>query len=363
MGDLDNNRPSDADEQYQDHILQGVSRTFALTIPVLPGPLARVVSNAYLLCRIADTIEDDEHLQDYRKRQFSEQFINVVAGSESASDFARDLYPELSPEATADEKDLIKNTEAVIRITHSFNPRQRAALERCVRIMAEGMTQYQETDVRYGLRDQTDMDRYCYFVAGVVGEMLTELFCDYSDQIDQHRQELMQLAISFGQGLQMTNILKDIWDDQNRGMCWLPQAVFSKYGASLRDITPGQENAGFEQGLGELVGVARSHLANALSYTLLIPPHEQGIRRFCLWALGMAVLTLRKINANRAFTSGREVKISRRSVKATVLITNMITRSDRLLKILFNFTANPLPVHEVPSIFNPLSDSPANIQN
>lgn len=363
MEDLLNNRPSEADEHYQDNILQGVSRTFALTIPVLPRPLARVVSNAYLLCRIADTIEDDKHLQDFRKREFSEQFINVVMGSENARDFARDLYPELSPETSADEKDLIKNTATVIRITHSFNQRQRAALERCIRIMAEGMTQYQEADVRYGLRDQADMDKYCYFVAGVVGEMLTELFCDYSDEIDKNRPELMQLGISFGQGLQMTNILKDIWDDQSRGMCWLPQAVFKKYGTSLRDISPAGNNTEFQLALGELIGVARSHLANALRYTLLIPPREKEIRRFCLWALGMAVLTLRKINANRAFASGREVKISRRSVKATVLITNLITSYDRLLIMLFNFTAKALPAHDTPSIFNPLSESAANIRN
>ena len=363
MEELNNTRSSDADEQYQNHILQGVSRTFALTIPVLPGLLARVVSNAYLLCRIADTIEDDKHLRDYRKREFSEQFINVVAGTASARDFAAVLYPELSPEATADEKDLIKNTEAVIRITHSFNQRQRAALERCVRIMAEGMTQYQEADVRFGLRDQADMDKYCYFVAGVVGEMLTELFCDYSKEIDSKREQMMRLAISFGQGLQMTNILKDIWDDQERGMCWLPQAVFSKYGASLRDISPGGDNTGFQHALGELLGVARAHLANALRYTLLIPSHEPEIRRFCLWALGMAVLTLRKINANRAFSSGREVKISRRSVKATILITNLFTRNDRMLNMLFNLTARPLPVSEVQAIFNPLSESPANIRN
>lgn len=61
------------------------------------------------------------------------------------------------------------------------------------------------------------MDLYCYHVAGVVGEMLTELFCDYSPEINQHKPVLMKLAVSFGQGLQMTNILKDIWEDRKRG--------------------------------------------------------------------------------------------------------------------------------------------------
>ena len=328
--------PAPADLAYQDRILQDVSRTFALTIPQLPAPLARVVGNAYLLCRTADTIEDDKHLPFEDKQRFSERFIQVVAGTEDAQQFSRDLYPLLSPTATAGERDLVQNAPAVIRITHSFNQRQQAALHRCITIMADGMTRYQEANLANGLKDQQDMDSYCYYVAGVVGEMLTELFCDYSSAINRHYDEMMQLAVSFGQGLQMTNILKDIWDDQKRNMCWLPQSVLESYGVHLNSETPLQNGKEFQQALGHLLGVARGHLDNALSYTLLLPRHEVGIRRFCLWALGMAVLTLRKINSHRAFTSGEEVKITRRSVKATIISANLLTRHDFFLRWLFN---------------------------
>ncbi len=329
---------------YQERILQGVSRTFALTIPQLPPPLALVVGNAYLLCRIADTIEDDKHMSFTQKRDFADQFIQVVAGELSAEPFALYLHPRLSPTASDDERDLVQNTPTVIRVTHSFNQRQQAALERCIRIMADGMVEYQESNVQDGLKDQQDMDRYCYFVAGVVGEMLTELFCDYSDAINKNYNELMKLAVSFGQGLQMTNILKDIWDDQNRDMCWLPQALLMKYGVELNSVTPLNNGKEFQQALGHLIGVARSHLANALRYTLLVPKNETGIRRFCLWALGMAMLTLRKINHNRGFTSGEDVKISRRYVKATIISTNLCAKNDNLLRWLFNATARNLPV-------------------
>jgi len=349
--------PDDADMGYQDRILQGVSRTFALTIPQLPQYLSLVVGNAYLLCRIADTIEDDKHMSFERKREFSELFIDVVSGNASASKFAEKLYPQLSPTATADEHDLIKNTEVVIRITHGFNFRQRAALEKCIRIMAEGMTKYQETNVKDGLKDLPDMDSYCYFVAGVVGEMLTELFCDYSAEIDQHKDELMRLAPSFGQALQMTNILKDIWDDQRRGMCWLPQDIFLKYGSDLRGLTPEKNGVEFQQALGHLIGVARSHVANALMYILIIAPKETGIRRFCLWALGMAVLTLRKLNKNRGYTSGQDVKISRNSVKITIITTSLLSRFNGLLLLLFKLTARSLPETKLSDNFFPVSNS------
>ncbi len=231
--DTDSIPASAADRHYQDDILQDVSRTFALTIPQLPGNLREVVGNAYLLCRIADTIEDDKDLPAAAKRDYAERFIDVVAGRAPTAAFASELAPRLAPQTPAAERDLVANTAAVIRITHGFNDRQRAALERCVRIMADGMAHYQEAETLDGLIDQADMDRYCYYVAGVVGEMLTELFCDYSPAIDAHYDELMPLAVSFGQGLQMTNILKDVWDDRARGACWLPRDRFAAAGITL----------------------------------------------------------------------------------------------------------------------------------
>ena len=107
-------------------------------------------------------------------------------------------------------------------------------LERCVSIMAEGMVRYQDAETLDGMADLKDMGQYCYYVAGVVGEMLTELFCDYSPEIDAQREEMMQLGVSFGQGLQMTNILKDIWEDHERGACWLPRDIFNKHGVDIR---------------------------------------------------------------------------------------------------------------------------------
>lgn len=337
------------DEAYQDEILQQVSRTFALTIPQLPAGLCKVVANAYLLCRIADTIEDDKSMSPAKKREFAERFIKVVKGSASARHFSESLFPLLSAAATGAEQDLIANVESVVRVTQGFNQRQRGALERCVSIMAEGMVRYQDAETLDGVADLDDMGRYCYYVAGVVGEMLTELFCDYSPEIDAHRDKLMSLAVSFGQGLQMTNILKDIWEDHARGACWLPRDIFDNYGVDIRHKAPGQMNAGFIDGLNELLGVAHAHIDNALRYTLMIPRREKGLRRFCLWALGMAVLTLEKIRQNPRFTEGHQVKISRRSVKATVFLTNLFVSQDRILDRLFQFSGRHLPmatIHE-----------------
>ena len=331
------------DLAYQTGILEGVSRTFALTIPQLPAPLRDVVGNAYLLCRIADTIEDEPALSVAQKQAFGELFVEVVAGGQAADRFARELRPLLSSAMLDSEQDLVANTARIIRITHGFRPVQRNALVRCVSVMSRGMAEFQRSATVEGLTDLSHLDRYCYHVAGVVGEMLTELFCDYSAEIRERRSELLPLSVSFGQGLQMTNILKDIWDDHRRGACWLPRDVFRAAGFDLRTLSAGRTGPEFVAGLLHLVAIARLHLANALRFTLLIPARETGIRRFCLWALGMAVLTLRRVHEHPAFTDSRQVRISRRSVHATVVVTNSLARSDLALRILFHAFTRGLP--------------------
>jgi farnesyl-diphosphate farnesyltransferase len=230
----------------------------------------------------------------------------------------------------------------VIAITHQFNPVQVEALATCVEVMAQGMPIYQALDLHAGLNTLADLDNYCYHVAGCVGELLAKLFCHYSPEIAAHQAQLLKLSVSFGQGLQMTNILKDIWDDAQRGVCWLPQDIFTETGFELKNLTPETNNENFRLGLAHLISIAQQHLENALRYTLLIPRHETGIRKFCLWALGMALLTLRKIKQNLYFNQSNQVKISRNSVKATIFVTQLTVRSNTSLSLLFKLLSKNL---------------------
>lgn len=332
------------DLQYQARILPGVSRTFALTIPILPKRLAEVVANAYLLCRLADTIEDDVDLDNEQKSGFHRRFVAIVRGEEAPEPFAEELSSLLSSRALADERDLVACTATVIRVTARFSAAERDALTRCISIMCAEMPEFQRRRSLSGLKDMDEMARYCYAVAGVVGEMLTELFCVHCPELKSRRGEMLRLAVSFGQGLQMTNILKDIWDDREALTCWLPRSVFAAGEFRLERLDEFHDTETFRVGLIELVGIAHQHLRDALAYTSCIPAREIGIRKFCVWAIGLAVLTLRKIHAQPNFTSGQQVKISRRSVKATVLATNLTLGSDRALRLLFALAATGLPL-------------------
>ncbi len=337
------NGPTERDFAYQAGMIQKVSKTFALTIPPLPGRLRSVVENAYLLCRMADTIEDEPNLGIPEKKAFLDRFVAVAAGREDTEPFSVELGAMLTPATPESERELIANTDRIVRITRSFNASQQQAIDRCLNIMASGMVEFQQSAAPDGLDDIAHLDRYCYHVAGVVAEMLAELFCDYSGEIEARREALFAYSVSYGQGLQMTNILKDIWDDKRHGVCWLPRKSFLASGFDLRSLEPGRSDPGFAQGLSGLVTITRRHLSDGLRFILTIPSHETGIRRHLLWTLGLAVITLRRIHATPAFSMGEEVVVTQRSVGAAIVATNSLIRSNLALKLLFEAATCHLP--------------------
>lgn len=325
---------------YQDRALLEVSRTFALTIPQLPQPLRQVVGNGYLLCRIVDTIEDEPALSRAQRAPLLGEFAEAVAGRASGDRFAAELTPLLSDATDDGQRDLVAHAPLVLQVTHGFQPAQRAAIERCIRVMTDGMSEF-GGGAPDGLDTLRDLERYTYCVAGVVGELVTDLMCEYSAEIAARRDRLYPLSRRFGCGLQLVNILKDVWEDNRRGVCWLPRAAF---GADIDLSSPdSRHRPAFVEGLSTLVAVAREHLEAALEYTLLIPLRETGIRRFLLWTLGLAVLTLRRIHANPRFSRGEDVKVTRRDVRATILVATALARREAALRWVFRNACAALP--------------------
>lgn len=132
-----------------------------------------------------------------------------------------------------------------------------------------------------------------------------------------------------------------------------PGEVFTAHQVDLARLSPETAGPGFDAGMRDLIGVAHAHLRNALDYTLFIPSAETGIRRFCLWAIGLAVLTLQKINNNPGFTAGSQVKISRSAVSWTRFFANLSVRNDWLLRRLFAQAARGLPLARLPEVSRP----------
>jgi len=311
---------SQTDLAYQKAILSSVSRTFALTIPLLPPIIEKVVGNTYLLCRIVDTIEDAAELTPEAKKNLSALFLDVVLERAPVESFVEPCLDALKNYSNHDELDLIAHTPTVLRILHTCSSHDQEAVSRCVSIMSEGMSRFHGRQTEAGLKDLSEFEDYCYVVAGVVGELLTSIFRHYSPQFSKNIQGHENLAIAFGQALQMTNILKDSPEDRARGVSWKP--------ANLSQL--------------DLLQIAYQKLSDSLTYILLIPKEEVGMRRFCLLAFGLAVLTLDKLAAGDHFERQEDIKLSRNTVWLFYGFTKIAAGSNGLIKSFFYLWGSPL---------------------
>ena len=302
------------DLAYQKAILSSVSRTFALTIPLLPSIIEKVVGNTYLLCRIVDTIEDAAELNPQTKQKLSQLFLDAVLQKVPVELFVEPCLEALNHYGNQDELDLIAHTPTVLRILHTCSRDDRVAVSRCVSIMSEGMSYFHGKQTQAGLQNLQEFEKYCYVVAGVVGELLTTIFSKHSAEFAKRIHGHEDLAIAFGQALQMTNILKDSPEDRARGVSWKPVGMSQQ----------------------QLLAIADEKLQDSLNYILLIPKEELGIRRFCFLAFGLAVMTLAKIAKQQEFSDKEEVKLSRKTVMAFYTFTKFAVKSDALMRIFFN---------------------------
>ncbi len=308
------------DELYQRSILESVSRTFALTIPLLPANLEKVVANTYLLCRIVDTIEDAVCIDPKTKQVLSTLFVKTVLDSSYSEEFVKESLIALLNHPNHDEKDLIKNIPRVLRVLQSCDEKQRHAVAQCVQIMSEGMSYFHVRQNQVGLEDLKEFEKYCYVVAGVVGEMLTTVFALHSAAFAKAISGKESLAIAFGQALQMTNILKDSPEDRLRGVSWKPKGI---------DQT-------------ELLVIAHQKLEDSLRYIYCIPKSEPGIRQFCFLAFGLAVLTLKQIAKRHQFQESAEVKLTRAQVSRFYIFTKIAVHSNFLMGLFFRLQGGAL---------------------
>lgn len=337
-------------ESFCRAVLPQVSRTFALNIPVLPEPLDLAVTIAYLLCRIADTLEDEARAPAGARQRLFRELADLTelppdwAGR--ARQFAIDAKASLRPEAPASEVELLAGTPRVIEALSRLGSWTHAPIHRCIQEMTEGMCQVMRTLESGNVLGLTDLDQtltYCYYVAGTVGEMLTELFAEFSPAIAPQRQVLAPRAPAFGRALQLTNILKDIREDLERGSCWLPRREMARHGLTPETVLRVENRPSAVAFLDEMIGVARAEADVALEYTLSVPSSEKGIRLFCIWPLFFAVLTLRELQSNPAVFDSKPVKISRQTVQQVMTQTHQLVQSDRELRSLYLSFAPKVP--------------------
>jgi farnesyl-diphosphate farnesyltransferase len=317
--------------------LRKVSRTFSRPIEVLPGDLRKAVTCGYLLCRIVDAVEDnaDFTLGDRDARYHT--FHEVIRGTVSAREFERSWSGvDGSP---PEEIELCSQVGRVMGVLDAVPAEMRASVLRWVTEMARGMQIYSHrsagADGVIAPSTTEDLERYCYFVAGTVGHMLTELFsCEIGLRpADPIVRQLNENAEAFGTGLQLVNILKDITDDLHRGWSFVPRSLCSAEGLTNRELIDPSRRTAAHRSVVPLFDLTRRNLGRALDYALAVPADHREIRLFCLLPLWLAVKTVGLAYGNDAmFTPGEAVKVSREEVENIIARCTAGCGDDTLLR-------------------------------
>ncbi len=259
-------------------LLARTSRTFALTIPLLDEPLATDVGLAYLLFRIADTLEDAPAWGRDARRAALESFGEWLVGDDDDRAWLQQI--EASPPTVDDGcKALLARADgvraAVIARGHDVSMAMAADVFRTSSKMAAFVSRQTEAGGLW-LVDLPDLREYCYAVAGIVGELLTKMFLARDPSLEAERDALMALAPAFGEGLQLVNILKDAPSDAREGRSYLP---------------PGVDRAA-------VVSLARADLQRASDYVAILTRAgaSSSVRAFCALPVRLAEATLDRLD-------------------------------------------------------------------
>ncbi len=315
---------------YCCNILQKVSRTFALNITQLEGDVFRIVLVGYLLFRIADTFEDTVYQSEIEKIKDLEDFSEIFKGDKGLAE-RLGLYESLKFrwKEDSDAKNLIENGHIVLQSYFELPEIYREIVDPLIVETSHGMAKFQRLKVEsnnqiFQLNSMKELERYCYYVAGIVGIMLTRIFGRIGS-IKERKLELEKFQVRFGIALQLINIIKDYQKDVARGWCYIPRSITEKHNIRLKTI----HSLSVEQRQGiikNMLPVIIKYLDSSLSYIKLLPLKEKSVRMFCIIPFVLGYNTLNKIAALKGN------KISRDEVAAIIHKSNIYSQSNSSLE-------------------------------
>ena len=280
------------------HLLKRVSRSFYLSLAVLPAAVRPVLGIAYLLARAADTIADTRLIPRGERLKHLAALRDELDGDAPGRLDA--IVTATRPGQTLPaERELIERLPDAVAAYRALPPHDRARARRVLGTIVEGMawdlTTFLGEDAAglAALETRAELDRYTYMVAGCVGEFWTEVHIAHRPRLRRWDPAKMSpLGVRFGKGLQLTNVLRDLPRDLRQGRCYLPGHDLALLGLEPRDLLDSASGPALRPLLVELLNVALDHYEAGWQYTFAIPRGEPRMRLACAWPLLIGLRTL-----------------------------------------------------------------------
>ena len=307
-----------------DKLLRDVSRSFYLTLRVLPRKIRPQISLAYLLARASDTIADtqlvprSQRLVALRELQPLQDPPQLGAICDNQPDRAERVLLERLPHCL----DRLK----------TFSPGDRERIETLLRTIIGG----QMFDLEWfpaetpaavvALRNDAELDHYTYLVAGCVGEFWTRMCHAHLPELRPWNLHGMEsLGVRFGKGLQLVNILRDMPKDLRIGRCYLPVQDPGR-------LLDPQNYATFRDQYQHWLDVALQHLDAGWNYTMHIPPTLSRLRLACVWPIWIGLMTIARLRQENPLDPAKRIKITRSEVYGVMFRSWWHRRNDAALE-------------------------------
>jgi farnesyl-diphosphate farnesyltransferase len=304
-------------------LLRQTSRSFYLTLRVLPGAVRSQIGLAYLLARTSDTVADTEIVAAEQRLDALNEFQQRITGGRST---AVNFSALAQQQGLPAERQLLEQCELGLTCLHALPPPDQARVVAVLQVIISG----QELDLRrfagasesaiVALPTDAELDDYTYRVAGCVGEFWTRTCRAHlfpKAKLDDA--QLLADAVRFGKGLQLVNILRDLAADLRQGRCYLPAEGLAALGLTPADLLRPENEGRVRPLINDWLDRAADYLAAGWRYTQTLPRGQLRVRLACAWPILIGVRTLARLRCEPVLDPRRRVKVTRAEVRRILL--------------------------------------------
>jgi farnesyl-diphosphate farnesyltransferase len=314
-------------------LLKEVSRSFYLTMRVLPGSIRMQISAAYLLARATDTIADTELIPAEVRVEVLQRLRAAILAGQSSSFVEGDseVSALLQAQAETSEKTLLENVGEVIRRVEKFSAEDRADIHAVLETITEGQLMDlqrfvvgREPETVRALQTEEELDEYTYSVAGCVGEFWTRICRRHLyPRAVINEEKLFENAIHFGKGLQLVNILRDLPADLKNGRCYLPEESLRKLDLSVDSLRNPDSYPFLRTYYKWYLAKALFYLQDGAQYLEDTPGRWRTwlMRLGCTWPILIGAKTLKLLGETNPLDPSQKVKVTRKEVKSILFST------------------------------------------
>ena len=309
-------------EEIMDSLLEGTSRSFYLTLKVLPKKIRKQISLGYLLPRLSDTIADSKVGENKILLKLLEEYNQRIQNEKNPMPDFSELV-EIQEDIA--EARLLK--EAIVPISYlekseKLNHSDRKEIRKLLQIIISGQILDLErfTNASEGkiisLVNENELDDYTYRVAGSVGEFWTHMSLNHLFTMGDHKKEILfEKAVKFGKSLQLINILRDIPEDLKMGRCYIPSRTLNGIDMTTQDLLDMKNIEKFRPLYNSYLDRAEKYLDEAIDYIKILPRNQFRLRLSCLIPVLIGQRTLQLLREGNILDYGNRIKVSRSEIK------------------------------------------------